>query len=78
MLKNIDFYHLQENLSNKYGKRVLDTGINASRKVIHEAAKKTGDFLGNKIADAVAKSYNDKIKKAKTDEETIIPPLKKQ
>ena len=40
MLKNIDFYHLQENLSNKYGKRVLDTGINASRKVIHEAAKK--------------------------------------
>ena len=67
MLKNIDFYHLQENLAKKYGKRVLDTGINTSRQVIHEAAKKAGDFVGNKIADAVAKSYNDKIKKAKPD-----------
>ena len=78
MLKNIDFYHLQENLAKKYGKRVLDTGINTSRQVIHEAAKKAGDFVGNKIADAVAKSYNDKIKKAKPDKETIIPPLEKQ
>ena len=34
----MDFYHLQEN-----------TGLNASKKVVNKA----GEFLGNKIADAV-------------------------
>ena len=43
----------------------MDTGLNAvktgSNKVVHRA----GEFLGNKIADAIAKSNNYKV--AKTD-----------
>ena len=34
----------------------MDTGKNASKKVIHEAVEPTCKFLGNKIVDAVTKS----------------------
>ena len=54
------------------------TGINASKKVIHKIAGATGEFLGNKIADAVTKSYDDKILKRKPVEEIIIPPEKRE
>ena len=57
------------NVSNKYGKQLLDTAtntrLNASKKVIHKTAKATGEFIRNKIADAIAKSCNDKIVKTK-------------
>ena len=33
------------------------------KKVIHKAAKATGEFKGNKITEAVAKSNNNKILK---------------
>ena len=33
----------------KYKKQLLDTGLDASKKVAHKA----GEYLGNKIADAV-------------------------
>ena len=56
----------------------MDTGINTSKKVIHKAVKTTGKFLGNKIADAVTNSYNDKIVQRKPDEEIIIPLGKKR
>ena len=39
------------------------------QKVVH----KTNKFIGNKIADAVTKSNNDKIVKQKPVEEIIIP-----
>ena len=53
----------------------------ASKKVVH----KTGKFSGNKIADAVAKSNDDKIVKPKhvidehprNVEQIIIPPEKR-
>ena len=48
----------------KYRKQSLDTGINASKEVVH----KTGEFLENKKADAVAKLHDNKIVKA--DEKT--------
>ena len=65
-------------LSNKYWKQLLNT---ASKKVVH----KTGKFSGNKIADAVAKSNDDKIVKPKhvidehprNVEQIIIPPEKR-
>ena len=42
----------------KYKKQVLDTGLDAvkagSKKVVHKA----GEYIGNKIADAVTKSEN--------------------
>ena len=62
-VKGYGFLSFVRNLSNKQGKQLLDTatktGIDASKKVIHKAADAPGEFLGNKIADAVAKS-NDK------------------
>ena len=53
----------------------------AFRKVIHKAARLLGEFLQNKIADAIAESYDDKIVKLKpvidensrNIEEIIIP-----
>ena len=72
MLKGMRFCHLREN------KQSLDTGLDslktASKKVVH----KTGEVLGNRIADAVTNSYNDKIVKTKPVEEIIIMPEKKK
>ena len=57
----------------KYRKRSLDTGINASKKIVH----KVGEFLRNKITDAVTKSNDKKIVKSDENprniEEIIIP-----
>ena len=55
----------------------LDSLKTASKKVVHTA----GGFLGNKIADAVTKSNNDKIVKPDEDlriADEIIIPLEKQ
>ena len=45
-------------LARKYKKQILDTGLDslktASKKVVHKA----GEFIGNRIADAVTKSKN--------------------
>ena len=70
----------------KYQKKLLDTEMNTSKKVIDKAAKATGELLGNKIADAVTRSNNDKIVKTKPAidensrnvEETIISPEKRE
>ena len=58
----------------KYKKQLLNTGLDASKKVVHKA----GEFLGNKIADAETKSNDDKIVKQKPVEKIIIPPEKKK
>ena len=67
--------------SRKYKKQVFHTGLDsletASKKVVH----KVGEFIGNKIADAVTKSNDDKI--VKPDEnprnvEEIIIPLERK
>ena len=39
----------------KYKKQLLDAGLEASKKEVH----KTGEYLGNKIADVVTKSNED-------------------
>ena len=60
----------------------MDTGLDAlktaSKNVVPKAAEVTGEFIGNKIADAVAKSNDDKIVKTNPVEEIIIPPEKKR
>ena len=51
------------NLSDKYGKKLLDvateTGIDAekadSKKVVHNPAEATGELIGNKIAEIIVK-----------------------
>ena len=64
----MDFYDLQEKK-----KQLLDTGLDALKKVIHKA----GESTGSKITDAVTKSNNDKIVKQEPVEEMINPPEKK-
>ena len=59
----------------KYKKQLLDTGLNASKKVeFHKA----GESIENKIADAITKSSNDNIEKEEPVEEIIIPPEKRE
>ena len=62
-VKGYWFLSFLRNLSNKYGKKLLDTattiGLDAlkatSKKVVHRAAEATGEFIGNKIADEIVK-----------------------
>ena len=54
----------------KYQKQLLDKGLDASKKVVHEA----GEYLGNKITDALTKSNDDNIEEQAPVEEIIIPP----
>ena len=60
----------------------MDTGLEASKIVTREATEGTGQVLGNKIAKAVAKVYNDNIVKrdenSRNVKEIIIPPEKRE
>ena len=58
----------------KFKRHLLDKGLDASKKVIHKA----GEYLGDKIADAVIKSNNVNIEKQEPAEEIIIPPKKRE
>ena len=58
----------------KYKKQFLNTGLDASKKVVHKA----GEVLGNKIEDAVTNSNDDNIDKQEPVEEIIIPAEKKR
>ena len=53
MLKDMDFLSFVRNLSKKYGKISLDTGVDAlktaSKKVIHKASEFTRNKIGDKI-----------------------------
>ena len=48
-------------LSNKNGKRLLDTGIDAlktaSKKVVRKVAEATSEFIENKIADKIMNCF---------------------
>ena len=73
MLENIDFYHLQKNI-----KKLLDTGLDAVKTASKKVAHKAIEFLGNKIADAVTKSSNDKPDKNPRNIVEIIIRLEKR
>ena len=53
----------RRNLSNKHGKQLFDTATKTglhvlktvSKKVVHKAAERTVEFIGNKMADKIAK-----------------------
>ena len=59
--------------SRKNKKQFLDTGLDSLKTASEKAVHKTGEILGNKIADAVTKSNDDKIEKQEPVEEIIIP-----
>ena len=77
-VKGYRFLSFARNLSNKYRKKLFDTGLNSLKIASKEVVHKTGEFLGNKIADAVAKSDDHKVVKTKPAEEIIIPPGKRE
>ena len=58
----------------KYKKQIIKKELDTFEKVVHKA----GEFIGNKIADAVTKSNDDNIEKQEPVEEIIIPPEKKE
>ena len=55
-VKGYGFLSFASNQSNKYGKQLLDAGINASIKIVHKAAEATREFLGNEIAEKIVKT----------------------
>ena len=58
-----DFFSFARNLSNKYGKQLLDTATKTkldalktvSKKVVYKVAEAADNFIGNKIADKIVK-----------------------
>ena len=87
MLKVMVFCHLQENLINKYSKKLMgtttktgmDAAKTASKRVAQKIAEATGDLIRNKIADKIT-SVGKPKEKEKTKEigEIYTPPEKRQ
>ena len=79
-IKRYEFLSFAKNLSNKYGKQLLDSATKSelnslkstSKKVVHKAAEATGEFIGNKISDRIVKSEGN----SGNVEEIIIPSEK--
>ena len=70
------------NLSNKCGKKLLGTGVDALKpafkKVIHKVAEAAGEFIENKITDKIVKPKHIIDENQKNIEEITIPPEKKE
>ena len=83
-VKGYVFLSFAKKISNKYGKKVMDTatkpGIDpaktASKRVVQKTAEATGDLIGNKIADKIT-SIGKPKEKTKEIEEIYIPPEKR-
>ena len=58
-IKGYGFLSSLRNLSNKYRKTLLDTGLvtikTASKNVVQKAAQETIEFIGNEIANKIVK-----------------------
>ena len=71
MLKDMDFYHLGENIEN------IDALKTTSKKVVHKAAEATSQFLRIKIADQFVKPKHVIDENPRNVEEIIIPSEKR-
>ena len=69
-VKGYDFL----SVARKCKKQLIDTGLDASKKVVLKA----GEFIGNKIAGALTESSNINIEKQEPVEEIIIPTEKRE
>ena len=66
-------------MSNKYGKKLVDTAKTsatdaiktASKKAIQKTAEETGDLVGNKIADKITSASKKSTKKLPTIDEDV-------
>ena len=61
-------------LAKKYKKQLMNTELKASKRVVHKA----GEFIKNKIPDAISTSNDDNIEKQEPIDEIIIPLEKKR
>ena len=86
MLKDMAFYHSQQNLVINMVKKLMDTatktGIDApktaSKRVVQKTAGATGDFIGNKMADKITSLGKTKSEEKEKEEQAIcIPPEKR-
>ena len=76
-VKGYGFMSFAKNMSNKYGKKLVDTAKKsaadaikpASKRAIQKTAKATGDLVGNKIADKIASASKKSTKKLPTIDE---------
>ena len=75
------------NMSNKYGKKLVDTAEKsatdaiktASKRAMQKTAEATGDLVGNKIADKITSVSKKSTKKLPTvDEDAELTTLKKR
>ena len=79
-VKGYGFLSFVRNLSKKYRKQLLDTGLDvlktASKKVVHKAAEAIDEFVGNNIADKIVKQKPVIDENSGNVEEIIILPEK--
>ena len=82
MSKKMEFLSSTRNLSDKSGKKLLDTATKtgldavktASNKVVHKTAEATGELIGNKVAEKIVKPTTVPDEDAENVEEIVIPP----
>ena len=89
-VKGYGFMSFARSMSNKYGKKLVDTAKKsatdaiktASKRAIQKTAEATGDLIGNKIVDKITsvskrKSNNDDVELA-THKKRFISPEERQ
>ena len=86
-MKGYGFMSFARSMSNKYGKKLVDTAQTsatdaiktASKRAVQKTAEATGDLIGNKIADKITSISKKSIKKLPTiDEDVEITTNKKR
>ena len=85
-VKGYGFMSFAKGMSNKYGKKLVDTTKKsatdaiktASKRAIRKTAEATGDLVGNKIADKITNASKNSTKKLPTiDEDAELATPKK-
>ena len=77
-MKGYGFLSFARSMSNKYGKKLVDTAkksatdaIKTSKRAIKKSAEATGDLIGNKIADKITSISTICTKKLPTINENV-------
>ena len=56
-MQEIYLINIKKNILDTASKAILDTLKTASKTVVHKAAEATGEFIGNKLANKIAKCW---------------------
>ena len=85
-VKGYGFMSFARSMSNKYGKKLVDTAKKsatdaiktASKRAIQKTAEATGDLIGNKIADKITSVSKKKFNNNNDDDDVELATLKKR